>query len=262
MKFLLDKGANASKASLRHRFAHLAANLGYGSSGLDADPALVRAAKNGHYDIVKLILDHGVDVDNTSWVDGYTALFKAAKEGHEAIVRLLLDRGAAVEGNADLRVTQKKTPLFIAVLRGHETIVGLLLERGATVDVRVDYRHEITFRDMTRVTPLMMAAWYWPDKLRLLQLLLDTGADINAKSSDGDTALSFAASTHGSSRTVRYLLGRGANFDEQAGADTMTLPRMIAESDTDSIDLQERDIDSTNPQAGLSVIRGSIRWIR
>ena len=53
--------------------------------------ALVRAAKYGNEEIVKLIVQYGAEVDIKSY-NGNTPLIKASEAGHEGIVKFLLDR--------------------------------------------------------------------------------------------------------------------------------------------------------------------------
>jgi ankyrin repeat protein len=81
---------------------------------------------------VRLLLDHGVDV-NTEWGDYGTALYAASKEGHEEIVRLLLTRNADVnKGGYD------RTALDAASFGGHENIVRLLLANGAEIELEYE----------------------------------------------------------------------------------------------------------------------------
>ena len=51
------------------------------------------AAFHGHVNVVKLLLDHGADI-NLRGRDGATALMYAATADRKDVVRLLLDRGA------------------------------------------------------------------------------------------------------------------------------------------------------------------------
>ena len=55
------------------------------------------AAKNGHTETVKLLLDRGADIH--AWND--YALRLAAENGHTETVKLLLDRGADIHAGND-----------------------------------------------------------------------------------------------------------------------------------------------------------------
>ncbi|KAA0166987.1 hypothetical protein FNF28_02911 [Cafeteria roenbergensis] len=90
---------------------------------------LIRASKNGHVGIVRMLLDRGASVDAT---DDYrtTALLWATKHGYVDIVRMLLDRGASVDATDD----HGRTALMWASCCGRVEIVRMLLDRGASVD--------------------------------------------------------------------------------------------------------------------------------
>jgi nucleoside phosphorylase len=80
----------------------------------------------------KLLLENGFDVDHGG--SKTDALLWAAKNGHEEAARLLLDKGA----NANSRDQRRggMTPLHLAAVQGHEAVVRLLLEKGADPTVR------------------------------------------------------------------------------------------------------------------------------
>jgi hypothetical protein len=71
------------------------------------------AARKGHLDIVRLLLDHGVPVDERD-APNDTPLMEAVKGGHSAVVDLLLARGA----DADARNTDGLSPKGAAVHYG------------------------------------------------------------------------------------------------------------------------------------------------
>ncbi|KAG7404275.1 Ankyrin repeat and KH domain-containing protein mask [Fusarium oxysporum f. sp. rapae] len=103
--------------------------------------ALLLAADKGSEDMVKLLLEHGVDV-NASVEELYalqeahvkelygTALLGASAGGHEQIARLLLDNSADVNTQGG----DYGTALQGASAGGHEQIVKLLLDNGTDVN--------------------------------------------------------------------------------------------------------------------------------
>ena len=95
---------------------------------------LLFAAENGHVDKLSALLaekDVKVDCPNSSAV---TALFLAAKEGHEECLRLLLEAGARVDGiglgNTAL------SPLWVATYAGHKNCVERLVNAGANLNTK------------------------------------------------------------------------------------------------------------------------------
>ena len=95
---------------------------------------LLFAAENGHVDKLSALLsekDVKVDCPNSSAV---TALFLAAKEGHEECLRLLLEAGARVDGiglgNTAL------SPLWVATYAGHKNCVERLVKAGANLNTK------------------------------------------------------------------------------------------------------------------------------
>jgi len=96
---------------------------------------LIRAAKKGHLQKVKFLLDYtGVDV-NVQSRDGRTALIEAVENGHHDVILLLLEAGADV----NIQDSTGRTALHWIVRNGHHDIISLLLEAGA--DVNIQNRH-------------------------------------------------------------------------------------------------------------------------
>ncbi|KAK5635619.1 hypothetical protein RRF57_011331 [Xylaria bambusicola] len=61
---------------------------------------------------------------------GQTPLSWAARNGHEEIVQLLVEKGADIESKDSIG----RTPLLWAAEEGHQEIVQLLVEKGADVN--------------------------------------------------------------------------------------------------------------------------------
>ena len=89
--------------------------------------ALFAASKNGHLEVVRLLLQANADKDKAIF-DGSTPLYKAAENGHWEVARLLLEASA----DKDKATHDGATPLYIAAETGHWEIARLLLEANAT----------------------------------------------------------------------------------------------------------------------------------
>lgn len=177
--------------------------------------ALILTAINGQEGIVRLLLCKGADanVENDQQMRGGTPLSYAAEGGHAGVVRLLLDAGAKVETEHQRKTGS--TPLNMAAWRfkegkveqKYETTIQLLIEHGANTEIAGAYCL------MEGDTLLIMVASpaYRPKSLSTLRLLLERGANVEAKDSKGETALSHAI-RKGSIAAARLLLERGADL--------------------------------------------------
>ena len=91
--------------------------------------ALHSAAKNGHREVVRLLLRVGAN-PNVSDSHSITALHLAALRGHQEVVWLLLGAGA----DKDATLMYGTTALHFAAEYGHLEVVRLLLGLGANKD--------------------------------------------------------------------------------------------------------------------------------
>lgn len=96
---------------------------------IEGATALWCAAGAGHYNIIKLLLEHGAEV-NHSTVTNSTPLRAACFDGRLDVVKFLLEHGA------DLSIANKfkNTCLMIASYKGHINVVEALLQKGARTD--------------------------------------------------------------------------------------------------------------------------------
>ena len=88
------------------------------------------ACWNDMLDEVKGLIEEGVDVDSKG-ENGWTPLLIAILKGNVGIVRLLLDHGA----NINYRPHNRYTAIHHAACHGEET-VRILIERGANLHVK------------------------------------------------------------------------------------------------------------------------------
>ena len=190
---------------------------------------LIYAARSGHEAVVRLLLEHGADVEAKDKERGETALILAAGSGYEAIVRRLLERRADVEA----KEKERGTALILSAMLGHEAVVWLLLEHGADVEAKDKERGG---------TALILAAGLGHEAV--VRLLLERGADIEAKDKErGETALIYAVRL-GHEAIVRLLLERGAEVEakEKEGGTALILSAMLGHEAVVRL-LLERGVD-------------------
>jgi ankyrin repeat protein len=134
------------------------------------------AAEAGYRGVVKALLAHNAN-PNLACPNGQTPLHTAAGRGDIESMRLLLDRGAALHP-----LSPSGTPLAWAVQSRQREAVKFLLQRGAKPDVAPP---------QSGMTALHWAATLGhPD---IVQLLLESGATVDADSSWQGTPLNAAA---------------------------------------------------------------------
>jgi ankyrin repeat protein len=179
--------------------------------------ALHTAAKEGQLDDVRLLLERGADPEAREAGDNTTPLHWAAARADVEIVRALLDAGADAHGLGDVHAfdvigwasyfhNPDEEPGQIDAAR--KDVIALLLERGARhhifsamcvgdsalVQQVVEQNPDALDRRMSRFehgrTPLHFAIER--KRYDLLDLLIDLGADLEAKDLRGQDALEFA----------------------------------------------------------------------
>ena len=147
--------------------------------------ALLRAACGGATESVRVLLLAHASVDHSGWPDGRTALFLACEAGHRDTVAHLLMAGAnaiaALGVHPGSKVFSGYTPLLIASENGNQEVVRALLAAEVSADSE---------RAAQGHSALMLAAQ--AGHLDTARTLLHGGANVNATSRSGLTALSWA----------------------------------------------------------------------
>jgi len=83
---------------------------------------LPQAALNGNFDLVKLSIEYGADINSHDLSTGDTALHVAVQIGQLALVHYLIEHGA----DQDARNVDGKSPLDYARKKGRADMVAIL----------------------------------------------------------------------------------------------------------------------------------------
>jgi len=170
------------------------------------------ACTNGSAAMVEMLLKAGEDANVIITPDGDTALMMAARTGKVDAVRVLLDHGAQVNGTNP----RGQTPLMWAVSEKNAAAAKFLIERGANVNAKTNPLPPPRKLDLIFSAPTPaggMAALLFAARqndLASVKTLLDGGADINLQSADGSTAL-LVAIINEHNELAAYLLDHGAD---------------------------------------------------
>ncbi len=168
--------------------------------------SLIAAAATGQDDVVRLLLRHKADVRISS-KDGVAALLAAALSDHPSTVGLLLDHGADVDRNYECEGEECRPwfdgnwPAIVWALQaGHYEVARVLSAHGANINA-ASYQG---YTALSYATENLI--------LGLLDKLLNFGADVNSKDTDGQTPL-IRAAMFGNEYAAKALLNHGADIN-------------------------------------------------
>ncbi|EPE36603.1 Ankyrin repeat-containing protein [Glarea lozoyensis ATCC 20868] len=158
---------------------------------------LLAAVVEGDPKDVQRLLDEGANLSVKNR-DGLTPLHLAVQQQDTFMVNRLLERGANTEATSN----DGSKPLFIAAAFSTASAV-LIVEDLLKFNSDVE-----SFNQETRTTAFYQAVD--ADNWRVAKILLERGADVDAKNSDGQTAL-YSAVQRGNIRLTKLLLKHGAD---------------------------------------------------
>lgn len=161
---------------------------------------------------LELLLDHGFSIDTSE--DLHPILCMAIMRDLTKTVAMLLRRGASLDIGGSFG-----SPLMIAARGKHRQVLELLLENH----IDVNRAHESTvylsnYHFPTTMTALHMCAASDNSSESDLRLLINYGANLEAKNADGDTPLTLAVRC-GRLQTTAALLAAGA---DTSGSNSLT----------------------------------------
>ena len=162
----------------------------------DEETALHLAIETKDLGLIKLLIKHGADLEAR---DGNkeTALKSAVRTGRIEILEYLINQGSDVNaiGKSDT------TPLTTATYKGDKEAIELLVKHGANI-------HHT--KQGNQWTLLHYAANY--NHTHLIDYLIESGIDVNARSKNGWSALALA-SDEGDIEIVEKLIKHQADIE-------------------------------------------------
>ena len=167
------------------------------------------ASRAGHWDIVKLLLEHGLPLEGKRIYyddDVSTPLMYACAEGNLEVVKMLLDLGATINTTVGNFPYKKycDSPLLSACLHGHAEVVKFILghEKFVASDNNFDHALIEAYESGS------------PEVITLLQSYIST--HLNADLFQGPEFLNrmlIEACKAGRAKAVKTLLAMGASVD-------------------------------------------------
>lgn len=167
------------------------------------------AVSEQNEDAVRLLIEHGANIEAPSELNRMRALHIASRLGDASMIGLLLDEGA----NIDSRSGSDQTALLISIQSEQLDAIKVLLERGANTEA-VEGNEGFT----------ALAISCFQGNLEIANALINAGADVRATTSNGRSMIFLASSTAsysnvGSDELLQLLVELGAdiNLPDDAG---------------------------------------------
>ena len=196
----------------------------------DSNTALMLAAKNGHYKVVKILLSYNADKtkknrDQKMAIELAEKELKECTEKYTKIINLL-------------KKDQTDTKKPAGVSDSHETLIDLVksgdIEKiEEALKQNQDDKSYVNDKNSNGTSALMIACYN--GDIKIVQLLLKYGAEINDKASYGETALisalsGYVMSKKDNNKIAKLLIEKGADINAVEYYQTDTAPTPLRNS--------------------------------
>ena len=196
----------------------------FAAQGAMSDEEFLELCSSGSIPRIEIAIENGANV-NAKDKDGVTALMRAARDNfHPVVLHALLGAGADVDArdkdgkravdhaqeNRRLRDVFSKMRLEVA--SGEHGDLLRACYSGTAEDVRaaLEAGADVDIATSNGMTALMWAAYANPHP-EVIRVLLEAGANVNARHNTGGTALMRAAYYNNNPEIINVLLDAGAD---------------------------------------------------
>lgn len=175
----------------------------------DKSTPLIVASQVGAKQSVSLLTEKGADI-NARMTGGFTALHLASQQGQTEVVKILIAAGADKTLLSEPKGSGLQA-IHLAALGGHAGAMSALYKAGVSIDAL----------SADKKTPLMIALSAKQEKMA--NLIVNTGANVNAADAQGLTPLMLLASYDGSLDFAKKLIGKGAKLELESKGNATAL---------------------------------------
>ena len=235
-----------------------------GSVKKNENLTLNQAVQRGKLDIVKQLLNNGVDINlkEESGIiplsNGNTALHVAAFANEKEIAKFLIKKGAEVNIRNKFASV---TPLHWASMNGFDEMVDILIQNGANVNIKTIQN------GLENETPLHWATMLSAD-FKVIKTLVKNGADVNARDMIGQTPLHNSLSGGVDLHKLLISLGADKNIKDETGETALDyakeygFPEIVKYyEDNDSVEQKKIDFSANQNNKSVSGGVASIKKI-